>query len=198
MNEVITKIRTELNLAFSQVFDVFSTREDKLYYKPINEGWSIYEVLEHVVLANYFLLRIINKQTERAIAVAGDNDFAKNINAYALDLNKLKRMELTGSHVWVPQRYTEPTGELPFLQLKMALHDQLNESIAILQNQYVLKAIFKTYDAGKLDALHYLYFLVQHMQRHLQQIQRAEKEFNQFQGQPIHTTVAISKEVSLN
>lgn len=199
MNGVITKIRTELNNVFNQVLDVFATREDSLYYKPENDGWGIYEVLEHLVLANYFLLRVINKQTERALQVVKHVDGTRSINDYSLDINKLKEMELTGSYVWVPQRYTEPGGDMPLLQLKMALHDQLHECLGTLQNQRVVEAIMRTHEAGKLDALHYLYFLTQHMQRHLGQIGRVKKEFYQQQKQITHTNnIPVSSSMCLN
>ena len=89
MNGVINKIRTELTNAFNQVLDVFTIREDVLYYQPANDGWSIHQVLEHLLLANYFLLRIINKQTERALQLSD----VVNINrtaVYQLDIAKLK------------------------------------------------------------------------------------------------------------
>ena len=182
MNRVINKIRIETTSAFSQVFDVFNIREDVLYYQPTNGGWSINQVLEHLLLANYFLLRIVNKQAERAILLS-DVVTTDETKGYRLDIDRLKRMELTGSYIWVPQQYTDPSGEIPLLQLKMALHDQLTESVAILQNKKLITAIAKTYETGKIDALHYLYFLVQHMQRHLAQVSRVQKEFYQLQRQ---------------
>ena len=96
-------------------------------------------------------------------------------------------MELTGSYIWVPQQYTEPSGEIPLLQVKMALHDQLNESLALLNSERAMGAIAHTYEAGRIDALHYLYFLVQHMQRHLGQISRVKTEFYQIQNGSTYT-----------
>lgn len=197
MNAVITKIRTELLNTFNHVFDVFTIREDVLYYKPANEGWSIYQVLEHILLANHFLLRIVDKQKEKAMQLAKSSAQLQVVEAYALDIAKLKRMELTGSYVWVPQKYTEPHGDVPLLQIKMSLHDQLNESLALLQNKQVIEALITTYHAGKIDALHYLYFLIQHMQRHLQQVQRTKKEFRE-QGQTVENNSLVTKAICLN
>lgn len=199
MNGAINKIRTELIQAFDQAFDVFSTREDVLYYKPANEGWSIYQVLEHVLLANYFLLRIVNKQTERAMQLAATSKVISDPDAYKIDEAKLKRMELTGSYVWVSQRFTEPVGDMPLLQLKMTLHDQVNEILGLLKNRAVIDANLKTFETGKIDALHYLYFLVQHMQRHLGQISRIKAEFYQLQKHIAHTdNIRVAKSICLN
>jgi hypothetical protein len=182
MNGIVTKIRTELTQAFDQLFDVFTIREDVLYYQPINDGWSIHQVLEHLLLANYFLLRIANKQVDRAFQLATVTDVNK-AKEYRLDVVTLNRMGLTGSYIWVPQRFTEPAGEMPLLELKMVLHDQLSRSLSLLKNETALKAIINTQEPGRIDALHYLYFLAQHIQRHLDQIARVKKEFYQLQRQ---------------
>ena len=198
MNRAVATIRTELTSTFNRMLDVFAVREDVLYYQPSNGGWNMYQVLEHVVLANHFLLRIVNKQAERAVQLAGMVN-KRNTQSYALDRNKLIRMELAGSYIWVPQRYTEPAGDIPLLQIKMTLHDQLSESLALLSNSKVLEAIETTYVAGKIDALHYLYFLVQHMQRHLDQVERLKQEFNQLQRQSLYNDRArLLKAICLN
>jgi hypothetical protein len=178
MNNAVVTTRTELINAFNKMFDVFAIREDVLYYYPSNGGWNIYQVLEHVALANHFLLRIVNKQAERAMQLTNLVN-KRNNEPYVLDRNKLQKIELTGSYIWVPQRYTEPAGDMPLLQIKMALHDHLNQSIALLDNKKILEAIEGTYVPGKIDALHYLYFLVQHVQRHLGQVERLKQAFNQ-------------------
>jgi hypothetical protein len=198
MNRAVATNRTELTSTFNRMLDVFAVREDVLYYQPSNDGWSMYQVLEHVMLANHFLLRIVNKQAERAIQLAGMVN-KRNTQSYALDRNKLIRMELTGSYIWVPQRYTEPNGDMPLLQIKMTLHDQLSESLALLNDSKVLEAIERTYVAGKIDALHYLYFMVQHMQRHLGQVERLKQEFSQLQSQSLYNEKArLAKTICLN
>jgi uncharacterized damage-inducible protein DinB len=198
MNSAIATTRTELISAFNRMFDVFAIREDVLYYQPSNGGWNIYQVLEHVVLANHFLLRIVNKQAERAVQLAAMVKKG-NTEPYVLDRKKLQRMELTGSYIWVPQRYTEPVGDMPLLQIKMTLHDQLNQILELLNDDKVLEAIERTYVTGKIDALHYLYFLVQHMQRHLGQVERLKQEFSQLQKQNLYSDRArLVKTICLN
>ncbi len=199
MNGAVTKIRIELRQAFNQLLDVFAVREDILFYKPADEGWSINEVLEHVLLANYFLLRIVNKQIARDVLVAKRTGTGNTALNYSLDMTKLKAMELTGSYVWVPKRYTEPAGDIPLLQLRMALHDQMTESLAILNNEQVMEAIMETHETGKVDALHYLYFLVKHIQRHLEQISRVQDEFYQWQNQSAYIdNIQIGNSFCLN
>jgi uncharacterized damage-inducible protein DinB len=198
MNRAVATIRTELTSAFNRVLDVFAVREDVLYYQPSNGGWNMYQVLEHVLLANHFLLCIVNKQAERAVQLASMVN-KRNTQSYTLDRNKLIRMELTGSYIWVPQQYTEPAGDMPLLQIKMTLHDQLSESLKLLSDSKVLEAIEATYVTGKIDALHYLYFMVQHMQRHLGQVERLKQEFNQLQRQSLYNDRArLVKAICLN
>jgi uncharacterized damage-inducible protein DinB len=199
MNRAVATIRTELTSTFNRMLDVFAVREDVLYYQPSNGGWSIYQVLEHVALANHFLLRIVNKQAERAVQLASMVNKKNNIQPYVLDRNKLKGIELTGSYIWVPQRYTEPAGDMPLLQIKMTLHDQLNQILELLDNNKVLKAVEGTYVTGKIDALHYLYFLVQHMQRHVGQVERLKQEFTQLQSKSLYNDkTRLMKAICLN
>ena len=199
MNSAIATTRTELTNAFNRMFDVFAFREDVLYYQPLNGGWSIYQVLEHVALANHFLLRIVNKQVEKVLHWTNRTDKRNMLHPYVLDAGRLKNMELNGSYIWVPQRYTEPASDMPLLQVKMTLHDQLKQGLELLENEKVLNAIEATYVAGKIDALHYLYFLVQHMHRHLGQVSRLEREFSQLQRQSLYNeTVRLAKTICLN
>jgi len=185
--------------AFDRLFDVFAIREDVLYYQPLNGGWSIYQVLEHVVLANHFLLRIVNKQAEKTMQWANRIDNKTRLQPYVLDTGKLKSMELNGSYIWVPQRYTEPEGDTPLLELKISLHDQLKQAIELLENEKLLKAIEDSYVAGKIDALYYLFFLAQHMQRHLGQVSRLKKELTQWQRKSLNNeTVRLAKTICLN
>ena len=199
MDSAIAKTRTELINAFNRMFDAFAFREDVLYYQPLNGGWSIYQVLEHVAMANHFLLRIVNKQVEKALHWTNRTDKRNMLQPYVLDAGRLKNMELNGSYIWVPQRYTEPAGDMPLLQVKMTLHDQLKQGLELLENEKVLNAIEATYVAGKIDALHYLYFLLQHMHRHLGQVCRLQQEFSQLQRQSLYNeTVRLAKTICLN
>ena len=199
MNSAIATTRTELINAFDRLFDVFAVREDVLYYQPLNGGWSIYQVLEHVVLANHFLLRIVNKQAEKTMQWANRAGNKNKVQPYVLDTGKLKSMELNGSYIWVPQRYTEPEGDTPLLELKISLHDQFKKATELLENEKLLKAIEDSYVAGKIDALHYLYFLAQHMQRHISQVSRLKKEFTQWQRKSLsNETVLLAKTICLN
>jgi len=199
MNSAIATTGTELTNAFNRMFDAFAFREDVLYYQPLNGGWSIYQVLEHVAMANHFLLRIVNKQVEKALHWTNRSDKRSMLQPYVLDAGRLKNMELNGSYIWVPQRYTEPAGDVPLLQVKMTLHDQLNQSIALLDDSKILEAIERTYVTGKIDALHYLYVLVQHMQRHLGQVERLKQEFSQLQRQSLYSDRArLVKAICLN
>ncbi len=199
MTSTITTTRRELTNAFDRLFDVFAVREDLLYHRPLNGGWSIYEVLEHVVLANHFLLRIVNKQAEKAMQQADRIGGLNKSQTYSLDKTTVKNMELNGSYLWVPQQYTEPGGDTPLLELKISLHDQLEQAIQLLNNEKVLKAIEETYITGKTDALHYLYFMVQHMYRHLEQVNRLKREFSQLQKESLYNeNVRLAKTICLN
>ena len=62
---------------FDEVDEWFDKPKEIRCYKPTNGGWSINEILEHIMLTNHFLLKLIDKGKNKALKKE-DNRKQKN------------------------------------------------------------------------------------------------------------------------
>ena len=54
-------VKDELIRTFDEVFGWFNAHQGLMHFSPDNKGWNIRQVLEHITLANQYLLRFIRK-----------------------------------------------------------------------------------------------------------------------------------------
>lgn len=78
----------------------------------------------------------------------------------------------------------EPTGNVSFDEIKNKLQLQENECracLTTLQNGegVLYKTMMSVNGLGKIDVYHYMLFLVQHIKRHIMQMQKIKLEFDQ-------------------
>ena len=57
----IQQIQIHLIKTHSSIFDWFKETEEVKNYRPIDTGWTILEILEHIALTSHFLLKLIDK-----------------------------------------------------------------------------------------------------------------------------------------
>ena len=60
-------LKRELIRTFAVMDEWFDKEHPLRCYKPSSGGWSVNEVLEHVMLTNHFLLILIEKGTVKAL-----------------------------------------------------------------------------------------------------------------------------------
>lgn len=75
IKEIISEIREFLLTTFSKIDSWFDKDAELRNYKPIGGGWTIDQILEHIVLTNHFLLILIDKGTGKALANTSNLDF---------------------------------------------------------------------------------------------------------------------------
>lgn len=85
INDVLDKLRQELENAFTALNVWFNTGDELAGYRPQSGGWSIGEILEHVSLTNHFLLILIRKETEKAVQKAKTANPAKEVADYEIN-----------------------------------------------------------------------------------------------------------------
>ncbi|WP_460559209.1 DinB family protein [Ferruginibacter profundus] len=184
IDDVIHKIRNELTTAFEEVYRWFNMNAGQLNYQPANNGWSIRKVLEHILLTNHFLLILIKKGTVKAIAKAEDIDYADLLVDYDLEWDKLKAIGEHQSFYWNRPEHMEPSGTVDMNTIKSKLGHQLSECLnclAQLKNGegILYKTTMSVNGLGKIDVYHYILFLALHIKRHLAQMEKIKKEFEQ-------------------
>ncbi|NUO02416.1 MAG: DinB family protein [Saprospiraceae bacterium] len=174
---LIQEIRDFLHATFAEIDLWFDKDPGLRNYQPENGGWTINQILEHIGLTNHFLLILIEKGTQKALNNANDPEWKSALENYHFHKDQLTEIGLYQSFAWIRPEHMEPKGEKTLPEVRAQLRDQLAQCLHCLN---MLKngegALYKTTmtvnNLGKIDVYEYIYFLGQHGQRHLTQMQR--------------------------
>ena len=180
--EILSKLKGELQNAFINLDEWFAVNDSLLNYRPQNGGWSTTEILEHVSLTNHYLLILIRKGTEKALQKASKLNLASEVSNYEFNWNALQAIGEHGLFEWNRPEHMEPTKKVLKGQVKSRLNEQLNECLGYLQRMpngegALYKTTMSVNNLGKIDVYHYIYFLAQHIQRHIKQMEKILLEF---------------------
>lgn len=149
---------------------------DLLLDRPSYPGaWTVAEHLEHVALANRFLLLTIAKGVATALRRARTQPVA----AEESDLDRLAPIAEPGAFPWEPPGHMIPTGTMPVAQVRALLARQREECLELLARMAGGEGtlcIFRmsVYGLGRIDTYQWLYFLAQHGRWHLEFLARRE------------------------
>ncbi|WP_158563239.1 DinB family protein [Chitinophaga silvatica] len=183
MRNVIQVVREALLTNFGELDQWFAKEPEVLDFKPDQDQWSIREVLEHITMTNYFLLLIVNKATRRAL------DRKRNGHTVIISgdyQDKFNQIDVIGSKSfgWVRPEHMEPTGMKDMSEIKALLKQQYAQcmyNLSLLKNGegVLVYTNMSVNHLGKLDIYQYIYFLTKHIERHIRQMQRLEKEYEE-------------------
>jgi hypothetical protein len=169
---IINKIETDIVNTFKEINNWFDIAEKEINYSPQNGGWNIEQILEHISITNYFLLILIKKGTLKALNNSLNTDFSNELIGYDLEWEKLNTIGKHNAFKWNRPEHMEPLGKMSVSEIKENLKLQLNECINCLSQLkngegVLYKTMMSVNELGKIDVYHYIYFLVQHAQRHI-------------------------------
>lgn len=182
IHNVIRRIKDELIKAFDDLFNWFESDEELLDYLPANGGWTIKQILEHIALTNHFLLILIRKGTMKSIEIAASSSYTDLVIDYDLDWDKLKLIGEHRSFEWNRPIHMEPKDDVLLIDIKAKLNEQIQECASLLSQMpngegVLYKTMMSVNNLGKIDVYHYIYFLIQHINRHLTQMRKVKIEF---------------------
>jgi uncharacterized damage-inducible protein DinB len=182
IQELIKEIKNHLIQTFSNI-DTWFEKDAKLReYQPKSGGWSINQILEHIGLTSHFLLILIEKGTRKALANVQNLNLKEELANYNFHRTKLEEVGQHRSYAWIRPEHMEPKGEKTLEQVRQQLKDQLKQCITALEKLpsgegILSKTTMSVNDLGKIDVYEYIYFLSQHGQRHISQMEKVEQEF---------------------
>ncbi|MDA9773838.1 DinB family protein [Saprospiraceae bacterium] len=183
LSNYIQEIQIHLIKTHSDIIDWFNETEDLKNYRPIDNGWTVSEILEHIALTSHFLLILIDKGSGKALRNIKDLILENELKSFSFDLNRINEIGLHKSFNWIRPLHMEPKGLKPEAEVKDELIIQLNRclnQLEILKNGEGLlyKTTMSVNELGKINVYEYIYFLSQHAQRHIQQMRenKTEKE----------------------
>lgn len=182
IKQVITRINSEMNQTFDELFNWFECENNLLRYKPANNGWTVAQILEHITLTNHFLMVLIRKGVNKAIEKSRKVNIDEIVVGYDLNWDALKAIGVHQSFEWNRPAHMEPLGNKSLSEIKATMLHQLIECLELLHSIKNGEGILHTTtmsvnSLGKIDVYHYLYFLIQHAQRHLTQLEKNKMEF---------------------
>lgn len=180
---ILADVKNALITTFSAIDAWFDKDNNLRTYRPLNGGWTIDEILEHIGLTNHYLLILIEKGANKALSNLLQADLSTELTNYNFQYEKLAEIGQHKSFAWVRPEHMEPTGNKPLAEVRNQLKEQVHQCLAVLarlrNGEGVLyKTTMSVNSLGKLDVNEYIYFLAQHGRRHIMQMEKNELEFN--------------------
>ncbi len=183
IQNTINKIRLHLDSTTNDINTWFDLSSDLRDYRPLSGGWTINEILEHIALTSHFLLKLIDKGGDKALRNVTKMNLEDALKSYHFEDEKLTEIGLHKSFIWVRPEHMEPKGEKSLSEVKDTINHQKERCCVwldkLVNGEGVLsKTTMTVNDLGKIDVYQYIYFLSQHAQRHIAQMQRNVDEYN--------------------
>ncbi len=180
--DAIKFIQEELRRVFATLDEWFDEPESIKEYTPVNGGWAVGQILEHVALTNHYLLILIRKGRDGALLKAGRGDLQETMTGYLFGEARLREIGVPGSFAWHRPDHMEPRGDIAPGKVRELLKAQLAECLEVLAalsngEGALYKTTMTVNGLGKLDVYEYLYFLAAHGKRHLAQMERVKSEY---------------------
>ena len=172
----ISEVGSAITTTFDQVDAWFDCGDALWRNRPDDDSWTIGEILEHIVLANHFLLLTANKWTKIAVKRAASGQATTGDES---DLRIVDRIGKRGIFAWPHPEHMTPQGEKSAIELRSQLHEQVATCRHLLDQlsngEGELCRIRMSVDnLGKIDLYQWLYFIAQHARRHLSQLEEVK------------------------
>ncbi|OHD62766.1 MAG: hypothetical protein A2176_14805 [Spirochaetes bacterium RBG_13_51_14] len=173
---IISRLRDELDRTFTTLNAWLAEDVSVRKFRSRPDEWSIEEILEHVTLANHYLLILIEKARKKALKNPDPSRIKYELEGYRLTSPRLEEIGVNNSFPWNCPRHMMPTGKKTpdRMQAEMATQEtRLRESLSMMQNGegVLCRTAMSVHSLGRLDVYQYIYFLLMHAQRHIQQME---------------------------
>ena len=182
LTSYIQSIQAHLISTHARVINWFAESEPVKNYRPLDNGWTILEVLEHISLTSFFLLKLIDKGADKALRNVHNKSLEKELGEFDFDLEKLQAIGVHKSFPWVRPAHMEPTGAKSELEIINTLKAQLEKCLSHLNKLkngegLLYQTTMSVNDLGKLNVYEYIYFLSNHAERHIGQMEENKTQY---------------------
>jgi len=188
LKSYIQAIQIHLIETHRNLLEWFNENDEIKSYKPIDGGWTISEILEHIALTSHFLLILIDKGSKKALKNINELSLDELLKSEELNLEKIDRIGMHKSFDWIRPEHMEPTGEKENQEIIDQLISQmtrcLNQLETLKNGEGLRYKTTMTVDGlGKINVYEYIQFLSKHAERHIYQKQENKNELNK-KGKP--------------
>lgn len=169
-------------IGYFREIDVWFDKDTNLRkYKPQNGGWSINEILEHIMLTNQSFLILINKGKIKSLKKETLVDKSP-IRYEDTHIESLFEVGTHKSFVLERPEHMKPTGKTNLSDVRSTLKKQMDECLETLDSLKNGEGDLAKMSAnilGKIDVYENIYFLFLHTKRHIEQMEEVEAEFSE-------------------
>lgn len=178
--EIISSVYTLLQGTFRDLAPWPAKDAALRSYRAAPGEWCINEILEHIVLANRYLLLLIEKGRTKAMKKTDPARIADALRGYRLMDDRLEQVGVNNSFEWKCPVHMRPSGGMSPEDARLELEAQrgtLLDVLADLKNGEgaLQKTGMSVNRLGKLDVYQYICFLLMHCRRHTGQMEEIEK-----------------------
>lgn len=137
------------------------------------DEWSIDEILEHITLTSHFLLITLSQSLTKVLRRAEEQP----IPPIETNLDKILVISDPDAFAWIRPEHMEPTRLVSSETVRLRMQQQRAACEHILsqfpnEEGALHRVRMSVQKLGKLDMYEWLYFLIQHAQRHVAEIER--------------------------
>ncbi|GFO67109.1 hypothetical protein GMLC_06880 [Geomonas limicola] len=166
---VSAQVAASLKEVFAALDHCFDESEEWLRTRPeYPEAWSVAEHLEHLRLANHYLLLTIDKGCRKALKRAARQPIPRTTS----ELAPLAPIADPHAFPWLPPQHMLPGPVGDLAELRRQLRGQLGHCLELLEllpagAGRLCTIRMSVHELGKLDLYQWFYFLAQHVRYHL-------------------------------
>jgi hypothetical protein len=179
---IIALLDEEIYNTFNALLPWFAKDKTVRTFSSPHEEWDIDQILEHVLLANHYLLILIEKGRKKALKKTDKLKIKQILDSYEISNPRLEEIGINNSFEWKSPDHMIPSGKRSLAHMQ---HEVMKQKSLLLENLHLLNCgegvLYKTsmsvHSLGSLDVYQYIYFLLKHMQRHIQQMTGIESEY---------------------
>jgi hypothetical protein len=183
--QIIAVLHGETVNTFNELLQWFGKESGVISFMSSREAWKVEEVLEHVMLANRYLLLLIEKGAKKAMMKYDETRINQIMDGYELSNPTLEEIGVNNSFEWNPPAHMIPSGSYSINHVQQEIIKQKSRILELLKKLkrgegVLFKMHMSVHSLGKLDVYQYIYFLLNHMRRHIQQMTIIESEHEGF------------------
>ena len=189
IDNYILEIQIHLIRTQKTLLDWFELEDELKNYRPNDGGWTISEILEHIVLTSHYLLILIDKGTNKALRNIENNNLPELIENFDDRLTNIDQIGIHKSFEWIRPAHMEPKGEKSAFEIKKDMITQFTRCLNYLDKLkngegLLFKTTMTVNKLGKINVYEYIYFLSKHAERHIGQMIENKNEFEKITKKP--------------
>jgi hypothetical protein len=154
-------LKIKMIQSFSELEKCFRINADIMNFVPEKNEWSVLQIIEHVALTNQILIDTMSDEN-----FSGVNNEQQGI------------IGVRGNFSWPHVSRTEPNGMIDLENLKKMIQKQFADCLRLYE-RLTKEDIHNQSEYGKSLLAQCLLFLSLHLDRHIKQISRNEKNYFQ-------------------